>query len=81
MFHYVSVLFKILLASLMAGAALSFFGVTLETIFGLIGQTPDSMLDLGRRFIAWAAPNVLLGAFIVLPVWLVTWIFLPPRDY
>lgn len=28
----------------------------------------------------WAAPRMLLGAMIVLPLWLITYILLPPRD-
>lgn len=76
-----AVLFKILLASLLAGIALTFLDVTLEMILSLVGLTPGIVMDFGRRLIAWAGPTMLLGAVIILPVWLLTHIFLPPRDY
>lgn len=77
----VAVLFKILLASLLAGVALTFLDVTIETLLGLVGLTPESVMEFGRRVVAWAGPTMLLGAAVIVPVWLLTRLFLPPRDY
>ncbi|MCL6705450.1 DUF6460 domain-containing protein [Pseudomonas sp. R2.Fl] len=76
-----AVLFKILLASLLAGIALTFLDVTIEKLLGLVGLTPEIVLDFGRRLVAWAGPTMLLGAVVILPVWLLTHLLLPPRDY
>ncbi|MDO9418293.1 DUF6460 domain-containing protein [Pararhizobium sp.] len=36
--------------------------------------------DYILRGTAWALPNMLLGAMIIVPMWFLTYIFLPPRD-
>ena len=71
--------FKIGLASLLAGVVLSFLGITAQSILSVIGLTPESLWQKTLGFLNWAVPNIALGAVIVLPVWLVTDIFLPPR--
>lgn len=72
-------LFKIALASLIAGAGLSFFGVTAQSILAMVGMTPESLWLKATALVNWAVPNIALGAIIVVPVWLVTYVFLPPR--
>jgi len=72
-------LFKIALASLLTGVFLSFFGITADTILARIGMTPESLWQKTVAAIHWAIPNIALGAIIVLPVWLIAYIFLPPR--
>lgn len=73
-------LIKILIASLLVGVLLSFFGVTVEMLLSLVGQTPESFGSNARMAFAWALPKILLGAVIVLPVWFLTYVLLPPRD-
>lgn len=73
-------LLKILIASLLVGALLSFFGLTVEMLLKLIGQTPESFRDNAEATFAWALPKILLGSVIVLPVWFLTYVLLPPRD-
>lgn len=72
-------LFKIALASLFAGVGLSFFGITAQSILATIGMTPESLWQKALNLAQWAAPNIALGAIVVVPVWLVTYVFLPPR--
>jgi hypothetical protein len=36
-------------------------------------------MDLGRRGIAWAMPHIMLGALVIVPIWLVVYLFRPPR--
>lgn len=77
----IAVLFKILLASLLAGVALTFLDVTIEKLLDFIGLDPESVMEFCRRIVAWVGPTILLGAVIILPVWLLTHLLLPPRDY
>ena len=79
MLQFITGLFKVLLACLIMGAALTFFGITTPTLLALLHLTPEDVrLGLENAYI-WALPRVLLGAVIVLPAWLVIYIFMPPR--
>ncbi|MDO6962617.1 DUF6460 domain-containing protein [Rhizobium alvei] len=72
-------LVKLVTASLLAGAALNFFGLSADSLLARIGLTPAEAWDLTLRFIAWAVPNMLLGAIVILPLWFFTYLFIPPR--
>ncbi len=72
-------LFKILLASLLAGTALAFFGLTPKLLIGLFGLTPEELVNYLRDFGIWATPRIVLGAMVVVPIWLIAYIFIPPR--
>lgn len=71
---------KLTLASLIAGALMNLFGLSAERLLAAIGMTPAELWDHVVRFIAWAIPNVILGAVIILPLWFFTYLFLPPRS-
>ncbi|UJW76149.1 hypothetical protein IM739_06600 [Rhizobium sp. SL42] len=73
-------LIKIALASLIAGSFLSFFGLSPRAVLDYFGVTPDEIHAAMIAGFGWAAPRMLLGAMIVLPLWLITYILLPPRD-
>jgi len=73
-------LLKLLLASLIAGAAMNLFGLSAERILSSIGLTPLEAWDYLARFVAWAIPNVLLGAVVILPLWFCAYLFIPPRS-
>jgi len=66
-------------ASLTIGAALSYCHVGPTELLSSVGLTPDQALDLARQGAAWALPNILLGSAVLLPVWLVLFMFRPPR--
>ena len=34
--------------------------------------------ELARQGLSWALPNLLLGSLIIVPVWLVVFLFRPP---
>jgi hypothetical protein len=74
-------LLKLLLASLIAGALMNLFGLSAERILSSIGLTPLEAWEFVARFIAWAIPNVLLGAVVILPLWFCAYLFIPPRSY
>lgn len=74
-------LFKLLLASLIAGALLNLFGMSAERILASIGLTPLEAWEYVARFIAWAIPNIMLGAIVILPIWFFAYLFAPPRAH
>jgi hypothetical protein len=70
---------KLGVASLVLGAVLAHFGVTPEKLLGAIGLTPEQAMDLGRRAIAWALPDIMVGGRLLVPIWLVVYLLRPPR--
>ena len=71
-------LVKVAVASLIVGSILAHFGITAELLMKESGLSLERVEELARRGIAWAAPNLLLGAMIILPVWFVIYLFRPP---
>lgn len=69
---------KIVIASLIVGATLSAFGISAEQLLKDAGLTPDRLMEAARGGFAWALPNVLLGALVIVPIWIVAYLFRPP---
>jgi len=72
------VLVKVAVASLIVGTVLAHFGITADQVLKDFGVTPDRMIELLRQGFAWALPNLLLGSLIIVPVWLLVFLFRPP---
>jgi len=80
MLRTLSTLIKIGLASLITGAILTKLDLSAEQILLELGLTPESvMLQLEQGF-RWAMPNIILGSMVIVPVWLVVYLFRPPRS-
>jgi hypothetical protein len=75
----VSGLFKLALASLLAGSLLSLFGITPRAVLDSVGMTAEDLQNGIVAAFAWAAPRMLMGAVVILPVWLVAYLLMPPR--
>ena len=73
-----STLVKVAVASLIVGTILAHFGITADQILKDVGATPERIAELMREGFAWALPNLLLGSLIIVPVWLVVYLFRPP---
>ena len=69
--NLLSTLFKILLASLILGFLLKFFEIDHKDLLLNLGQTLRSMFAWAGDFVAGSVEYVLLGAIIVVPVWLI----------
>jgi hypothetical protein len=80
MFRLMSAIFKITIASLMAGAALSALNISAADLLLDIGLIPDKVFTLMQQGAQWAIPNLVLGSLVVIPVWLVAYLFRPPRS-
>lgn len=70
---------KVAFASLVAGAILGQFGISAEQVLTLAGLTPERLQELAQRALAWALPNVTLGALVIVPLWFLAFLFRPPR--
>jgi len=74
-----STFFRIAAFSLLVGAGLSFVDISAEDILGTVGLSPLQLWIYMLEFRDWAIPNMILGAFIVVPVWLFIYLIRPPR--
>ena len=71
---------KIALASLVVGILLSSLNVTAEQVLIDLGLTPEEVLSWFSKGVDWAVPNILLGSIIIIPVWIIVYLFRPPRN-
>jgi hypothetical protein len=71
--------FKVAVASTIAGAVLTHFGITVDVLMQRAGLTPARVQDLLQQGIAWTLPNMLLGSLVIVPAWLMAILFRPPR--
>ena len=71
-------LVKIAVASLVVGTILAHFGITTEQLMREFGLSADRIQDYAQKGFAWAWPNVLLGALVIVPVWFLIYLFRPP---
>jgi len=76
---FLRTLVKVAVASLVAGAVLAHFGITAEQLMHKFGLSAEQLEDYARRGFAWAWPNVLLGSLVIVPIWFLLYLFLPPR--
>ncbi len=78
MWRVFSTVVKVAVASLIVGTVLAHFGITADQVLKDFGLTPERLLELLRQSFAWALPNLLLGALVIVPVWLLVFLFRPP---
>lgn len=71
---------KIAIASLVTGVVLSKLDLSAEQILSEIGMTPEKVMAHVQNGIEWALPNIILGSMVIIPVWLVVYLFRPPRS-
>jgi hypothetical protein len=62
---------KLLLASLVVGLLMRWFGITPRSLIANFGETIERMFTSAVSFAGWAIDYVLLGAVIVVPIWLI----------
>ena len=79
LYPFLRTLVRVIVASLVAGAVLAHFGITVEQLMHKFGLSAELLEDYARRGFAWALPNVLLGSLVIVPIWLLVYLFRPPR--
>jgi uncharacterized BrkB/YihY/UPF0761 family membrane protein len=76
---FLRTLVKVAVASLVLGAIMAHFGITVDQLMQKTGLTAERIEDYARRGFAWAWPNLLLGSLVIVPIWFLLYLFLPPR--
>ena len=79
MFRLFSTIVKIAIASLVTGVVLNKLDLSAEEILGELGLTPDNVLAWVEGSVIWAVPHLVLGSMVIVPVWLIVYLFRPPR--
>jgi hypothetical protein len=69
---------KIAVGSLIVGTILAHFGITIDMLAKEFGLSGERLYELSKEVLAWALPNMLLGALVILPIWLLAYLFRPP---
>ena len=80
MFRLFSTVVKIAIASLITGVILTKLNLSANEILRELGLTPDMIMEWLQKGAAWAVPNIVLGSLVIVPVWLVVYLFRPPRS-
>jgi hypothetical protein len=73
-------LVKVVVASLIVGTILAHFGLTTDELMKAAGLSSDRVAELARTGVAWALPNLLLGAMVIVPIWFLLYLFRPPGE-
>lgn len=63
------VVWKLLIASLLVGLVLDFFGISPTDLIHDIPETIGNIVDAVIGILEWGGKYILLGAIIVVPVW------------
>src|SRR6056300_578103 len=79
MFKLLSTIVNIAIASLVTGAVLTRLNLSASDILLELGLTPDEVMAWLEAGLEWALPNIILGSMVIVPVWLVVYLFRPPR--
>jgi hypothetical protein len=64
-------LLKLFILSLVVGIVLSVFDIDPEGLLGAFGGTAGSIFRVLVDALEWAVPYVLIGAVVVVPIWLI----------
>ena len=66
-----STVVKLFVVSLLVGMAMSFFDLSPRALLERLGGTAQEIFEIGVGAVEWAVPYVLLGAVVVVPIWIV----------
>ena len=69
-----STILKLLIASLLVGLVMRWFDITPRSLIANFGDTVQHMFERLAGFFGWAVDYILVGAVIVVPIWLVVFL-------
>ena len=64
---------KIILACLVVGLVLSTLDIDPRNILQSAQGAIEWLIEVGGEFFAWAVTYILIGAIVVIPIWLLTY--------
>lgn len=71
---------RLALLSIAAGIVMKALGINLRNFFDRINQLLRSLYDLGFEMFDWVLEYLLLGAIVVIPVWIVARLLSVAKD-
>jgi len=77
----VSTVIKILVVSLLVGWGLTVFDITPQSLMANLGETIQDIVKVFVSMFSWSVPYILLGAVVVVPIWVVMklWAYVKER--
>jgi hypothetical protein len=78
-FKLIYTIVKIAVASLVIGVILTRLNLSAEEILRELGLSPEVIMKRLEDGLRWALPKIILGSMVIVPVWLVVYLFRPPR--
>ena len=75
----VKTIVKLALACLLVGLVLSTLDIDPRNILDSGRAAIEALIELGGEFFGWAVTYILIGAVIVVPIWLITYLFKAAR--
>ncbi len=76
----ISTIVKLAVVSLILGVAISFFNVSPRRILELMGSSAQEIVATVLSMLEWAFSYILVGAVVVIPIWLVMLAWRTVRD-
>lgn len=70
----VGTVIKILIASLLVGLVMHWFGITPRSLIENFGDSIVRIFGTAARLIDWAIDYILVGAVIVVPIWFIVFL-------
>lgn len=78
-YNTLSTLVKFILVAVFIGAVLNEFNISTDEVLADVGLTPTHIMQVLREGIDWALPHFILGALVLIPIWLIIFLLKPPR--
>lgn len=78
LYNALAALVKFTIASVAIGATLSVLNIRAADVLTDMGVTPDKMRVVLSDAVDWALPHFMLGAMVIIPIWLVLFLLKPP---
>lgn len=78
-YNALSTLIKFILVAVFVGAVLNEFNISTDEVLADVGLTPSHIMQILRDGIDWALPHFILGALVLIPIWLIIFLLKPPR--
>lgn len=69
--NIVSTIIKLAIGSLLLGLLLNAFSITPQQLLESLGGTAQSIFQAIASMIEWSVQYILIGAVVVVPIWLV----------
>lgn len=66
-----AVILRLVVLSIVVGVVLSAIGITPQNLFGSLNLLARRLYDMGFGAIDWILQYLILGAMVVVPIWLI----------